>query len=343
MRTDRYFRAVLGAGAVLAASLACNAVTDQFLPPQQATATPAGLVRAASPQPVDCTDESCLDACLARIADVLPRQSFDPLSEVYARNDASMTLVVYDVTEGRLSEPLLLYVPDDFKSYQADLPTQQRVWDYTYALLPGGHRKWLAHYKIFTDGPGNILAWVSPEYTDPGQWTLGVDVVDSGEPFFLTETLVHEIGHLITLNADQIPLSDHYYGWWKQDHAVCEQFLTADGCSGAESYINLYYEWFWVDLYDDWLKQVVEPLPDSPEESEALVHDFYSDHRESFGREYAATNIYEDMAESFTAFVLEPKPEGNTQVDQKSLFFYKFPELVQIRLDMIQAICGYLK
>ena len=51
--------------------------------------------------------------------------------------------------------------------------------------------------------------------------------------------------------------------------------------------------------------------------------------------EYAATNPSEDFAESFMVFVLKEKPAKSTadfiHKDQKILFFYDFPELVEIR------------
>jgi hypothetical protein len=40
---------------------------------------------------------------------------------------------------------------------------------------------------------------------------------------------------------------------------------------------------------------------------------------------------YEDIAESWTAFVLTDKSAGETISEQKILFFYNFSELVDIR------------
>jgi hypothetical protein len=56
--------------------------------------------------------------------------------------------------------------------------------------------------------------------------------------------------------------------------------------------------------------------------------------------EYAASNPDEDFAESFTVFVLKEKPTKPTvnfiHKDQKILFFYDFPELVEMR-DFIRS------
>lgn len=47
---------------------------------------------------------------------------------------------------------------------------------------------------------------------------------------------------------------------------------------------------------------------------------------------YAATNPFEDIAESFTDFILLKKPADASRVEsQKILFFYDYPELVELR------------
>lgn len=79
----------------------------------------------------------------------------------------------------------------------------------------------------------------------------------------------------------------------------------------------------------------------SDEELEDLVHAFYRKHEEQFVREYAATNLREDIAESFMYFVLEPRPRDGSIVSQKIKFFYDFPELVDMRKQMIQNMCSY--
>jgi hypothetical protein len=151
---------------------------------------------------------------------------------------------------------------------------------------------------------------------------------------------VHEFGHLVTLNAGQIPESEYYYGWY-QNPTVCPQFLDDNGCSRPDSYMNLFYQAFWKDVFEEWLTTVAKVHVNSQEEYRALVEKFYSKHSDLFSRDYAATNIHEDMAESFSHFILEPKPAGNSVVEQKARFYYDFPELVQLRQQMIQGMCSF--
>jgi hypothetical protein len=68
---------------------------------------------------------------------------------------------------------------------------------------------------------------------------------------------------------------------------------------------------------------------------------FYEKYKSRFVREYASTNPVEDIAESWTAFILRPTPQNDTVADQKINFFYKFPELVELRYQIINGICSY--
>ena len=57
----------------------------------------------------------------------------------------------------------------------------------------------------------------------------------------------------------------------------------------------------------------------------------YEKYQDQFVSMYSSTNIDEDIAESWTEFVLTEKPSGETISEQKILFFYGFPELVELR------------
>jgi len=58
---------------------------------------------------------------------------------------------------------------------------------------------------------------------------------------------------------------------------------------------------------------------------------FYENNAEAFVTDYAATSIAEDIAESFSYFVMKDKPTGSAVKDKKVQFFYEFPVLVQLR------------
>ena len=315
-------------------SLACKTVQYLVAPP--IPVTPG--------EPVACEDESCLDACLFRLYSQLDSRPIEDVGGNYAGKDANFNLVIYTVDGDNIIAPDNLWVPSEYKTYQEDTAPHQRVWDFFTSIIPAEHRKWIIEYVIFTDGSYNTLAWISrAEYGDNSRWQLGVDVLDSVDPLTLTTTIVHELGHLLTLNSDQIlSEQDQAYSVY-QDQAICPQYISDEGCSTPDSYINKFYQTFWIDLHEDWLETVYKPHANSPEEFRALVSQFHEKHPDEFVSEYAATNIKEDMAESFEKFILQPKPTGGTIADKKILFFYDFPELVALRQQMIQNLCSYVQ
>jgi hypothetical protein len=75
----------------------------------------------------------------------------------------------------------------------------------------------------------------------------------------------------------------------------CTNQLLQEGCMNADSYLDDFIDIFWSDA--DYLERV--------RNQEVYAYD---DTPESFITDYAATNPGEDIAESFTYFVLNGKP-----------------------------------
>ncbi|PIZ92426.1 MAG: hypothetical protein COX82_04875 [Candidatus Magasanikbacteria bacterium CG_4_10_14_0_2_um_filter_41_10] len=182
---------------------------------------------------------------------------------------------------------------------------------------------YLKRFIINTDGEEGSLASI---YLDDSYvWELYIDPADAlrdgklFDPQDFTYTLVHEFGHLFTLNESQVDYSVIY-----EDE--CSTHLLSEGCLYPTAYFTQYFSEFWEgDLYDEWY-MVVDG------ESEDNVELFYNDYEDEFVTEYAATDPTEDIAESFAHFVLLNKPNAvETIAEEKISFFYDFPELVSLR------------
>ena len=115
------------------------------------------------------------------------------------------TLVTYRVDGNTIVEPELAAVTDDLLDFQGDTETHQKLWVYFAQLIPPDQRAFLTQYVVFTDGPDETLAFVTPDTDDPSKWILAVDIADGGNPQELSFTLVHEFAHLLTLNSQQVP------------------------------------------------------------------------------------------------------------------------------------------
>lgn len=290
-------------------------------------------------QPINCEDDSCLDECLKRIEQSVDIGSFDSLRSSHSGRDSDFTLVVYDVNDGAIGDPQFVNVSEKYKKYQEDVAAQKQIWNYASSLLPPQYLKWVHQFYVYTDGTDNSLAWVEAE---GDQWILAIDILDSENPIDLTESLIHEYGHLITLNSEQVKKVDDVFAiGWEQNSELCPQFIMPDGCSTSDSYINLFYEKYWKGIFNEWYTNVETKTANSMEEYQRYVTKFYDNHPDEFVRTYAATNIAEDMAESFMNFILRPKTSESTIVAQKTLFYYDFPELVALRKQTIQNMCSY--
>lgn len=242
-----------------------------------------------------------------------------------APSDANV-IITYDIEGDRIVNPVE-GVPqtDQEDEILADTNSHQVMWQEFANLIPAENRSDISNYGIFTDGAEETMAYVEPNQDDPTKWNLILDAVDAENKKEQQYTLIHEYGHVLTLNNRQVPfdleasLDDAAY---EESANACPRFFTGEGCANGNSYINAFFDQFWADIYDE--------LPQDPEDYDALDA-FYQTHQDRFVTDYAATNPGEDIAESWTHFVLNDKPSGNSIADQKVQFFYDYPELVTLR------------
>ena len=328
--------------AVLILAGACTLVPSWLLPAPTATPTAAATASpgpslprdlAPTPTPVD------LEACAARLvqglADAPYTIGMDELRDIYR-------LVLYHVGSDALSQPEYGFAPENLQSFQGDTARHEEIWRLAAGLIPDEERRRLRYFLIYTDGAGDSLAAVR-QIGSPYYWTLAVDIQDAGDADLLSASLVHELGHLATLNSEQVvpdqdlfdnPTDEHVY---RQARAACENYFTLTGCSRLNSYMNLFFQRFWPNIYNQWLDAV-----ESTSESAYLsgLEDIYDEHPDDFVTEYAVSSPEEDIAESFLYFALSPRPAGDSVVEQKIDFFYGFSALVDMRERILQHLCA---
>lgn len=254
----------------------------------------------------------------------------------------NVLLVRYKISDEELSDPLFNPDAGNFEAIQKDVDNQERVWNYFKALIPFDQRKFLSEFIISSDGKSGLLAAVAQTNSNPEKWVLMVDLADTNNPYELTYTFIHEFGHLVTLNPEQVPPSLEIFKHpddrttYFQELAACFTYFPGEGCSNPGSYIDDFYNEFWLDIYDEWNK--IEFEPDDEQYVESMMA-FYEKYQDRFVTDYAVTRPSEDIAESFTFFILSQKPAGNTISEKKILFFYDYPELVALRDVILQNVC----
>jgi hypothetical protein len=338
-------------GALVLSTLACRAATrlvirDTPTPAPTATPTPTPTLT-PTPSPTLTPTIVVEAACSPLLAQILETYATEVVldtertDETFQGEDGTI-LITYEVSGDQLSNPRNRSVSDELRDWQQDRAAHESIWNYFVSIIPAEQRSLLSEYFIFTDGRGNHLAGVSPARDDPNRWVLHVDILDSESYYDLTYTLLHEQGHLLTLGSSQVtpseaifehPSSDRIY---QQEVEACPQYFTGEGCSLPDSYINQFFTRFWPYLYDEW-EQI------DLEEDEAArahqLHDFYKTYQDQFLTDYAVTSPAEDIAESWTFFVLSPKPELTSIANEKILFFYEYPELVELRTQILEQVC----
>lgn len=288
-------------------------------------------------------------ACSALLADILDTVSHDSFNNGTAPFDHGLQdvgyLVVYGLDGEELGEREDLIVPAGLDQDLDSRTSHEYIWSYFKTLIPAQNRSFVTEFAILSDGRNGILAGVSPTYNDPGKWTLKVDVADSGDPYSLTYSLMHEYGHLLTLNASQVP-PDHRVFFNPDDKSIrdqavadCPRYFTGEGCSNPGSYIDEFYNRFWSSSH----AEAQSPIHTEGQDVQwDLMDDFYHDHADRFLTGYAATSPDEDIAESWAYFVLSPRPEPASIASQKILFFYDYPELVALRQEILKRLCTSL-
>ena len=205
--------------------------------------------------------------------------------------------------------------------------------------------KYVVSLRLFTDGKDGDLGGLNQMNESVYSWQFDLDTADvniyskdSIEILDYTHTLIHEYGHLLTLNPSQIELTDDMI----QDDN--KGYLTSEGYALKDSYLGIFVKQFW----DDELLLEWDNIDNKKNENKRvkLLYEFYLSHRDNFVTDYAAESPEEDIAEAWTFFVLSDKPDTNTVKNQKVIFFYQFPELVEyrqkIRLNIKSIPISYL-
>ena len=172
--------------------------------------------------------------------------------------DDEYILVKYEIDGNEIFAPEYGDVSSDLVDEQENIALHNEIWDFYAAMIPADARDFVTHYIVMTDGLGGGLAAVEQSPEDPTLWMLSVDINDAENIAELTFTLIHEYGHLLTLNDAQIDINeDLFYNADDEDAYYdaadsCATYFTGEGCAKSSSYFYLFFDEFWYDIYDEW-------------------------------------------------------------------------------------------
>ncbi|MCQ4866247.1 hypothetical protein NE684_18740 [Pseudoflavonifractor phocaeensis] len=186
------------------------------------------------------------------------------------------------------------------------------LWDQILSILPDGAWRDFSRFIVFTDGEDETLAYVTQADSAGERWEIAVDPADAEDSDWFIETVLHEYTHYLTLNAGQADYTSRQTGSTYNEEGMVTY---------ADSYLNAFYQAFWADYLDDRLANM-----DS--------YNFFLRHEDDFVTDYASTDPAEDIAESFTYFVLQDRQRGDAVWERKLNFFYDYRELVDFRSEV---------
>jgi hypothetical protein len=195
------------------------------------------------------------------------------------------------------------------------------VWDRFNELFPAElHPEITVFIAIDSDRSDGTDGAIQLYSAADGGTFLALDTVASQGLDVLDRTMIHEFAHLLTLRDDQVPTDE-------SSVASCPVYSEFEGCPFADSYLFDYYSEFWFDYTLDEIEAETE---------EDKVERYSPD---KFVTDYAATIPSEDVAEVFAEWVLADElPSGDSIVDQKMRFFEDYPELVELRDSIREAL-----
>lgn len=237
---------------------------------------------------------------------------------------------LYEVENGQLRLSVDSVVDEDEMTLE-ERKLHEKMWLHIVKIIPKAYMPKLVKFEVNTDGIDNVMAHVVEETDDYAKWRLAIDLKDALTPegeitSEFTHTVVHEFAHVMTLHKGEL-----------QGEKIIdkEAYETQEGYLKTESYLNQFYQRFWLSIAQE---HQVAADKDAEISSGDALYAFYEKYADQFVSDYAATNPGEDIAETYRVFVMEDKPTGKTIRDQKILFMYDFKELMKIRLDIRQAL-----
>lgn len=204
-----------------------------------------------------------------------------------------------------------------------------KYWKEINSILPQDPiRKYVTVFSLRSDGLDGDLAGMTSLNHQNTNWEIDIDTIDFNfnrtdtlKLFDFYHTLIHEFGHLISLNHSQI---NSTYDEYQDDR---KGYLTYEGYAPKGSYLFEFVYSFWpIELLNDW--DEIDKVKNQNKRDKKIT-EFYYRHNKLFLSKYAADSPEEDWSESWTFFILLTDAQAKNH--PKTKFFYRFPELVQYK------------
>jgi hypothetical protein len=182
------------------------------------------------------------------------------------------------------------------------------IWDLVRAIVPAATiDERIVQFNVTTDGVEQTLAMVHRSGRVETGWILSIDSADIADGQRLTETLIHELAHVLTLNRGEVDFG--------VPASACGDLALSVGCVVPNSIMGRYAQRFWNG-------------GDTPVDARPAA----------FVTGYASSSAHEDLAESFMAWALNLSVEQSPAIQEKFGFFEAEPVLVDAKTELQQQL-----
>lgn len=233
--------------------------------------------------------------------------------------DDEGNITLYKVEGDKIVKEKDYKVTGKLLEFQKDTKKHEEIWNLVKKIVPEGYRSKMSEFVIFAGEKDDTAGYVIERTQDLSKWQMGIAIDFAYTGGFnadgqLAYTIIHEFGHIITLEKSQVDSSIA--------EANCKNFFTGEGCSRDNSNINKLYQNHWADIWDEFLKA----------NSESDKQKFYDKYKDRYVTQYASTNPGEDIAEVFATFVTRAGGVNeNNRAEKKIGIMYNDAEMIKLR------------
>lgn len=222
------------------------------------------------------------------------------------------------------------HLVDDHQNARVFRATQ-RSWNHFTRMFPRSVWGGITNYQITLSDSSFFFSLQRGNYSLLGSAQVGgaADLIR-----------VHEVGHLLSISSNQVtPGVLPGFARPVGPSDACPYGETYEGCVKAGTVLARFATTFWSPELTEEAR---------PALTEAEIVAFYNRHRGEFVGSYAATNISEDFADTFAAFVWRSDPrraDGSLQPGaavrvQKIAWFYDQPGMSALRDHIRLTLCA---
>ncbi len=268
-------------------------------------------------------------------------------------------IVQYKVDDNDQLQPYKLFKPTPESGYdpalwakeRTNLAKHQKLFNLVANLFRKKDRPGIQIFEIFDSKGIGYIGHMGPKFSNSLKiFRLGMafDTFDDERNYcykildspFIICTMIHELGHYLTMNKDQAYLVGETKIYkddsiMKKNQSIPDNYYSRKKCHALSRFVDDYGDLNLGMHHDALCETLVKNYLTGY--NEARANTYYKTRAYSQSKKYissyAKTDHYEDLAETFVYFVLDDKrPEPNVSIlGDKVLLFYENKKFVKIR------------